>query len=91
MCARLAAAAAAAAAAISSASRSRFFLNRVSVMGRKKVQSKPYCRQCAHVKPPFPLFGSPRMGPPSSMTSQRIFLRLHESHARAVLILFVAA
>ena len=25
---------------------SRCFLKRVSVMGRKKVQSKPYCLQC---------------------------------------------
>lgn len=91
MCARLAAAAAAAAAAISSASRSRFFLKRVSVIGRKNVQSNPYCRQWAHVRPPLPLFGSPRIGPPSSITSHRIFFRLHESHARAVFILLVAA
>lgn len=30
----------------SASSSSRFFLNRVSVMGRKKVQSNPYCLQC---------------------------------------------
>lgn len=41
----LSAAAAAAAAAAASSSR-RFFLKRVSVIGRKNVQSKPYCLQC---------------------------------------------
>lgn len=85
------AAAAAAAAAASSASLSRFFLNLVSVMGRKKVQLNPYCLQWAQVRPPLPLFGSPGGGEPSSITSHLIFFRLQESHARAVLSLLVPA
>jgi hypothetical protein len=61
-------------------SSARFFLNRVSVMGRKNVQSNVYCLQCLHLG-----------GSESGIMSQRIFRERHESHAREVFVRFLFA